>query len=59
GLSLIPVIGTLISVLLSTLVAFSVITFFVLNMVAEGLLLLERKIEESKINTEETKSNIF
>ncbi|TAD96916.1 MAG: hypothetical protein EAZ97_13220, partial [Bacteroidetes bacterium] len=33
GLSLIPVIGTLISVLLSTLVAFSVITFFVLNMV--------------------------
>lgn len=52
GLSLIPVIGTLISVLLSTLVAFSVITFFVLNMVAEGLLFLQRKIEESKIKIE-------
>lgn len=52
GLSLIPVIGTLISVLLSTLVAFSVLTFFVLNVVAEGLLFLQRKIEESKIKTE-------
>lgn len=44
GLSLIPVIGAFISTVLSTLVAFSILTFFVLNLVAEGLLLLEKKL---------------
>ncbi len=49
GLSLIPVIGTFISTVLSTLVAFSVLTFFVLNLVAEGLLILEKKLQKNAV----------
>lgn len=50
GLSLIPVIGTFISTVLSTLVAFSVLTFFVLNLVAEGLLWLEKKLQKPSLS---------
>lgn len=53
GVSLIPIVGTVMGTILNAVVAFSLLTFFVLNLVGEGLILMEKTMLPKPQNTPE------